>query len=751
VGTQGIGVSRIRFGVFELDFRTGELRKNGTVTNLPHQPCKILALLVSQPGELVTREEIQERIWGNDTHVDFENGLNFAIKRIRAVLGDDTESPRFIETLPRRGYRFIAPVEKVNGASPAAVTTIPTSLVSAPGLTSETGNGESLPITAPFPSRVAPGTETPVAAGPVTGTTSVPPAQIKQRVLWRWAVAAAAFVIVVGALAYLLRPSLPSPRVLRIVQLTNDRRPKLPYMVTAGGRLYFTEQIAGSYRAVALSAAGGEAVPIPTPFKDAQVLDISRDGSTLLLKEFTMDAQDEPIWAVPVLGGPPRRIGDLEGIEAVWSPDGQEILYIKGGDPHLYVAKRDGTRARALVQVPGNPYDIHWSPDGRRISVSIDDNRRSNMLWVVAADGTKLHPVLAGWNFPGASCNGSWTFDGKYFLFDSFLGGPDNIWAIREKGDFFRKASRQPMQLTTGPLDVGKPVPSEDGKRIFVISRKQHAQLNRYDSKSGTWKPFLRGISAEHVDFSRDGQWVAYVSYPDANLFRSKLDGSQKLQLTVPPVQTAMPRISPDGKTVAYMARTPGERWQIRLTPFSGGATRRLTSGTFEEVEPTWSPDGRSLAFSRSLSPGSNTIDVIDMQTRRISSLPPLAYPFYPRWSPDGRYIAATERFQEIVRFDLRARKWEVLFKSPARNLYEPLWSHDGQSIYFVDYSADAQGYYRLRIRDHKIEKIVAFRTDANCIIGIIGGWHALTPDGSLLILLNDEMPEIYALEWDAP
>ena len=105
--------SRIRFGVFELDLQTGELRKSGFLLHLPPQPFKVLALLVSHPAQLVTREEMRDQIWGTDTFVDFEHGLNAAIKTIRDTLGDDPETPRYIETLPRRGYRFVASVDSI--------------------------------------------------------------------------------------------------------------------------------------------------------------------------------------------------------------------------------------------------------------------------------------------------------------------------------------------------------------------------------------------------------------------------------------------------------------------------------------------------------------------------------------------------------------------------------------------------------------------------------------------------------------
>jgi TolB-like protein/Tfp pilus assembly protein PilF len=114
------GSQLIRFGKFEIDVRAAELRRSGTRLKLQPQPLKVLALLASRAGELLTRQEIEQQIWGNQTHVDFEVGLNYCIKQIRSVLEDNAETPRFIETLPRRGYRFIASVEKACSAAQAA-------------------------------------------------------------------------------------------------------------------------------------------------------------------------------------------------------------------------------------------------------------------------------------------------------------------------------------------------------------------------------------------------------------------------------------------------------------------------------------------------------------------------------------------------------------------------------------------------------------------------------------------------------
>ncbi len=750
---------KVRFGVFELDPQTGELRKRGLRMPLQEQPFRVLVSLLERPGELVSRDELRKKLWPDDTFVDFDQGLGTAIRKIREALGDTADNPRFIETLPRRGFRFITPV---SWQTSAAVAT---------------------------PSAVLP----------------APAAHAGGQFLYRRVslIAIAAFGVV--AVAYLLMPSPSTPKVLKIVQLTNDGRNKSPIIVTDGPRIYFSEVIRrGGWSPAVISTSGGEVVPIPVnPLNDSPILDISPDGNRLLLvlPDLVWPGSDGPLWVVPAVGGVPRRLGQLIAHEARWSPDGERILYTKINDHHLYVARADGTESRSLAAVPGQPYYIHWSPDGRHISFTVEDTK-SCTVWQASADGTNLRPVLGYgeiafasspgrpvvdpvtgprpsakvWEdfgpmvepsvgprlrakqYPEAASSGDWTPDGKYFLFEWARGGPDNIWAIRERGIALHRSSRLPMQLTTGPLGIGSPLPSTDGKRIFVVSEEKGPQLQRYDSKLHEWKPFLSGISAEHVDISKDGRWATYISYPDAILFRSKLDGSAKLQLTDHPEQAAMPRFSPDGQVIAYMSRTPGNRWRIRLVSSDGGASQQLTSGDFEETEPSWSPDGRYLALCRSATSkfpvdGPTVIYLIEVGSTKISKIPASGVRYYPRWSPNGRYIAATaDDFHTIMLFDLVSHQWITLFKKDSKEpvLYNLSWSPDGQWIYFIDWSPDAPGYYRLQVRDRRIEKVVALPDGGPTIKGTIGGWYGLY-NGSLIAVLNQEHGEIYALEWNAP
>ena len=192
-------------------------------------------------------------------------------------------------------------------------------------------------------------------------------------------------------------------------------------------------------------------------------------------------------------------------------------------------------------------------------------------LWEVSIDGTGLHHLLPGLNSPpNWECCGSWTSDGKYFVFRSRR----QIWALPRKSGLF-ESSPQPIQLTFSPLNLGPPLPSADGKKLFVVGRTFRGELVRYDAKSKQLTPFLGGISAEFAAFSNDGQWVAYVSFPEGALWRSKADGSERLQLTYPPSQAssrwdACPRWSPDGKKIVFYETLPDKRSQ-NLRDFTRG------------------------------------------------------------------------------------------------------------------------------------------------------------------------------------
>jgi len=579
----------------------------------------------------------------------------------------------------------------------------------------------------------------------------------------RWvATLAGVIAIVAASLLYLITRPLPPPRVLRTVQITSDGRDKGPPL-TDGTRLYFSESVGGRTVLAQVSITGGETVLIPTPFQNAFPLDVSPTGSELLVGSYTdMGAPESLLWILPALGGSPRRFGDVVAHDGAWSPDGREIAYANGAT--LYLAKNDGAESRKLATVDGLPSRIRWSPEGRALRFTLSEpNRHSSSLWEVKSDGTNLHPLLPGWSTPSSERNGIWTPDGKYFLFSSSHGGTygldtmyvtANIWAIRESSGFFQRSAPQPTQLTAGPMNTGSTRPSKDGKRLFITGWQERGQLVRYDGKSHQFVPYLSGISAEGLGFSRDGEWVTYVTLPDGTLWRSKVDGSQRLQLSFPPMQAALARWSPDGKRIAFMARVPGKPWKISLVSAEGGSPEQLLPGERNEAIPAWSPDGNLLAFGgapfdEGATSGAMAVHVLDMRTRQVSTLPGSEGLFAPFWSPNGRYISAQPQAQwrKLMLFDFKTQKWAELVDM---DVYYPTWSHDGEYIYFDTPLRDNPAIFRIRVSDHKVEQLVSLK-DFRLAGGLVGAWFGLAPDDSPLLLRNVGTQEIYALDWDAP
>jgi Tol biopolymer transport system component len=309
-----------------------------------------------------------------------------------------------------------------------------------------------------------------------------------------------------------------------------------------------------------------------------------------------------------------------------------------------------------------------------------------------------------------------------------------------------------PVVLTAGPINYLSPVPSTDSRKLFVIGDQSRGELTRYDAKTSQFKPYLLGISAEGVSFSSDGKWAAYGSYPDATLWRSKIDGSERLQLTFPPVRAYQPDWAPDGKSVAFMGTEPGRSWRVYVVSVEGGTLRMISPEDRNYGDPSWSPDGLSLAFGglpwaeRENAAG---IFILDVRTNQISKLAGSEHMFSPRWSPDGQYLAAqTSNGLKQVLFDFKTRQWQEL-TSGAYFGY-PNWSRGSHYVYYDTELGDQAGFYRVRISDRKVERMANFK-DIRRAVGTLGSWGGLAPDDSPLLLRDTSKQEIYALDLDLP
>jgi Tol biopolymer transport system component len=591
-----------------------------------------------------------------------------------------------------------------------------------------------------------------------TDRTVSAPAAPAAPVRWKfWALAAAAAL---AGLALLLRPALPPPKVVGTTQLTSDGRqkfnpadPSLEAIVTDGSRIYFKQHSPQALKQVPVG--GGEAVTIAIPFDAWNLTGISpRNTELLFIARMTTAApgvgEINPLWSMAVPGGQPRRVGALTAQDAAWSPDGQEILFASGHD--VYRAGIDGSQARRLASLSGTPLWLRWSPDARTVRFTVVDRAANRSeLWEMAADGTGLRPLLAGWNSPSQECCGSWTPDGGYFVFQSTRRGLASIWAMREKRTLWHKTSREPAQLTFGQMSCYSPLPSSDGKSVFFIGTQLRSEVLRLNWGGGPAVPFMPGLSANGLNVSRDGQWIAYVADPDGTLWRARMDGSERRQLSFAPMECSLPRWSPNGRLVAFSGQSPGRPWKIYVVSAEGGDPDQLLPVDGEELDPGWSADGNAIVFGGA--PASvrasreDALHIVDLATRKVVPVPGSAGLFSPRWSPDGRYILAmTADYKELKLYDVAARKWEGFIAIASAY---PDWSPDSRYVAFATFSQS--GFIRVRVSDRRIERRPGLDGYGSRATRRFGTWFGVGPGESILVNRDISVQEIYALDWQTP
>jgi len=536
--------------------------------------------------------------------------------------------------------------------------------------------------------------------------------------------------------------------VISSLQITSDGVSKRS-LVTDGSRLYFSENVGGHSVLRQVSTSGGETAPVPISLVSADIYDFFPGRSELLVKGVAEGSETEwPVWILPLPAGSLRPVGDILAHGATWAPDGQRIVYVKKSG--LYSCNADGTDSRELVTVPGVPFAPRFSPDGGHIRFTIrDTNQRTSSLWEVLPDGKNLHPVLPDWNKPSQELNGTWTPNGDYFLFESTRDHTQNIWARREGTSFFRKASAEPTQLTVGQLLFSNPTPSVDGKKLFVIGQQRRFDLVHMDSNAQQFSIYLPGVSAGEADVTRDGRWVTYVTHPDLTLWRSTPDGSFRTQLTYAPMQAHMPRWSPDGSQIAFVAARPGRPWKIFVLPSAGGTPQEVTTSDRNQGDPTWMPNGESIVFAgmpwleygATLGPN---VHIVDVKTSQVSDLPESENLFSPRCSPDGRYVAALSADStKLMLYDTGKKSWTQLAAS--RFGFEN-WSHDGKYLYAEDYPEKVDDLVRVNVANGKVERLFSLK-DVPRGFDPWEFWIGLASDDSLLMMRDKSTQEIYSLD----
>jgi len=570
----------------------------------------------------------------------------------------------------------------------------------------------------------------------------VSPAVLTRKDLW-WPIGIGlAVALVAVATAVAMRQPWLDLVVANPTRVTQSQTRILSPLLSDGQQIYYPRFENGRYSVAETPANGGDSTTVVTGMSNPELCDLAPDGHAMLLRNLGGSRDGQAPVYIQVGTGAAQKVGDVLAYDAAWYPDGKRILYSTEGE--VYSTDTGGTSRDRLFAIPGNAFWFRWSRDGKKLRFTvIDQKSEETSIWEFAKGDRDPHRLFG--ELPFHLCCGSWTPDGMYFLFQVRNRNTFQIWASREQQHFLLPVKDTPSPLVFGAISYRGPLPSRDGKRLFVRAETPKDELVRYDSKAKEFLPMLPGISARTFRSSRDGAWIAYTSLTDNNLWRCRGDGTECLQLTQNFKDTVMPSWSPDGKTIVFMGIPFSGEWGVYAISASGGTIRSVSHADHAQGFPDWSPDGHHLAFGE-VPPVAHPrgIHILDWAANSISTLPDSADYFSPRWSPDGRFIVALHAGdQSLGLFDLNSNTWRLLVGFPSEY---PNWSHDGKHVYFVSTASGNRAIFRIKIVDGTTERI-ADLTNVERTPFFMGDWVGLAHDDAPLAVRNLTTEDIYA--WD--
>jgi Tol biopolymer transport system component len=572
------------------------------------------------------------------------------------------------------------------------------------------------------------------------------------------------FLLLVAGAAWLLRRPL-QPRITGSRSLLNGFPGQPVAWVMDDERVYFSLLRDGRFQSFQMSLAGGEPAPLAMPTRHSVVMDVSTKRSALLVVGWDGGVYDPrfrdlPLWMAPLPAGSPIRLA-AKGVAATWSPDGETIAYVGGSDnyaqksPSLFTARTDGSRSRPLWEpAHATVWSAAWSRDGRWLLVSAYDRTRGEP-WVgeMPSDGSRPPRPL------GRMVAATWTPDRRYLV--GQVGGeatgaqspPEkrrvNLLAQRRWSwsDLWRDP--QPTPLSFGPMNLFAPVVSPKGRTLLAGGSLVRTEPLRFDRTTGQFERLPGGISGGFIDYSPDGGWVAWVDATDHTLWRARRDGSERLQLTLPGLEVALPHWSPDGTRLAFVGGPREVPDVVYVVPRDGGAPEALSVPDPAGVwDPCWLPDGQTIVWGNLRIP-EGSIKTLDLPTRQVSVVPGSQRMMGPKCSPQGTILADKEWSQGWWLYHTDSRTWEDFWRgSTTASLSYPTWSRDGRAIYGL--SLDQGAVLRLTVEGRQLEKVASLGS-LEPTAPSQQPWMGLDPDDAPLILRNTGMWDLYVLDWDAP
>lgn len=728
-----------RFGLYEADLDLGALYRQGVPVKLQEQPFRILALLLESSGDVLSREELRRKIWPEGTYVEFDGSMNTALMKLRAALNDNAENPVFIETIPRKGYRFIAPVELCKVESPVVTTAI--------RIETQEETLKDLDAT------LHPDSSSAQRHGASKDS-------VARRLGPHWWEAIAILAGVTALLTYGLWPQ-AEPGVARVQQLTHSGQVD-PWgkLVTDGNRIFFVVRDVTGWNLMQTSVEGGPIQRTPTPFDNTRIFDLSSDHSQFLIGQLTHRGEETALWLWPVQGGAPRRLGDITAQEAVWSPAGELIAYVTGES--IQLADTQGNHVRELARFHPAPHSLVWSPDGKRIRFTQTNLLEStDSMWEMDIDQSFPRRVLPEGQHGPHEGSGTWLAGGRYFVFSSgvdlraslAVDTQASLWIMDEHRGLFRRRTSNPTQLTAGPIAFDHPIAMRNGSRIFAIGSHNEYQLLRIDPKTSVKTAMLAESGATDMDFSLDGQWVVYAARENGTLWKSRIDGSGKVQLTAGVTGAFAPHWSPDQKEILFTGFLLDSQPRLYVVSAEGGSPKNVlpSNNKWASVSGDWRTDGRQIVLDvQEIESGREPdIRILDLESGKLTKLLGSDGLIEPRWSADGRYIAALNpKKKQVLLYDCKLETWSVLSEANFPSALR--WSPSGDALYYQDVDDVEESIFRVPMATRETERVIRLGDllsagAARCI------FTGLSPDGSVYVTVDHGDVDVYAVDLKLP
>ena len=690
-----------RFGPFELSERQAELRKSGVRIKLQEQPFRVLVELVANSGNLVSREVLHKELWPVDTFVDFDVGLNSAISKLRQALNDDAENPRYIETLAKRGYRFL----------PAVAVAVP----GPPDAQRAAVSAETPVLRLVEPHSVV--EELTTAEPPI----DEPPFWRTKIRLWHLAVVGVGLLALGVGLAWWLRPVAIRQVVAQRVTANPPDVPVTGAVISPDGKYVAYSDQTGVY---IRHIDSGETRPLSLP-KGFDGIPTSwyPDSTHLLLANREGPQHKSKVWKVSILGGDPQML--LEDAEqGVVSPDGSEIAFFHlrswSYERELWLAEADGQNARRLVErrldrsgKETDPQSASWSPNGQRIAYIERERIPSRsasayrfLVYTRRADGSDARFLFQDGRME--SVRGAnvqllppplyWAPDGRlYFALRSEERGHDDaIWSIgvdQNTGE----PQGQPREMLRGLGWIGGFSASKVGKRLVFWRSNASEQVfvSDFDGSSRKMSSPRRLTIDRSADFwaadwTVDSKAVVFLASGRHKIYKQELDATTPELLTEwRKFEVNLPRLSGDGSEILYAVTDKPEDASapvdLMAVPIAGGAPRVILSEPGISDFICAKPPSQVCILGELLASGSffYLFDLHQGKGRLVAKLPSYAHSGF---SPDGSTLAiddgTTVRFVSVdsgIVKDVVVKDW------PVRKSAD--WSADGKLLLIASFT----------------------------------------------------------------